>query len=211
MNYYCNSKDIQTMKFEIEGNNPNQIFSPLMADGGEDDEVIAAEEANMQPKKKNRMAKYDQAVADFGRVTKEGYDSPFNNDRGCVDVGPLIFFLVFLVAFISVTVYSFKNGDLSKLTAPLDASNNFCGEGDFLDYPKLFVSNTNTLSITKLFKSGVCVKKCPKKDELTNCKVNSIVTSCPKATYSTHSMIDYCIPSGKLDQKTEDLFKMAKT
>lgn len=179
-----------------------------MHEGGEDPDAAPEEP---QPKKgRNRMDKYNQAVEDFGKATKEGNDSPFNNDRGCVDVFALLVFLVFLFTFGFVTYFGFKNGDLSKLTAPLDASNNFCGEGNYTDYPRLFVSNTNTLSIKTLFNSGVCVKHCPKKDTTPDCKVNAVVKKCPVATYPTMSVMEYCIPSGKLDNKTMTLFRVAK-
>lgn len=178
-----------------------------MLEGGEDPDAGPAAD---EPRKKDRYARYADDVDSYKGATVEGQETPFNRNRGCTDIPALLVFLVFLFSFGFVTYFGFSNGDLSKLTAPLDASNNFCGEGDFVAYPKLFVSNTNTLSIKTLFESGVCVKECPAKDATPDCKVNDVVKACPKATYSTMSILEYCIPSGKLDAKTNELFRVAR-
>ena len=41
----------------------------------------------------------------------------------------LFVFIAFLAAFGYITFQAYHKGDVAKLVAPLDADNNFCGEG----------------------------------------------------------------------------------
>lgn len=59
-----------------------------------------------------------------------------------------------------LTSYGYANGDTAKLTAPLDADNNFCGVGAYSDYPYLYLTDITT-NIMTTFRSGICVSECP--------------------------------------------------
>jgi len=74
-----------------------------------------------------------------------------------------------------MSVYGFIHGNVHKLLAPIDGDNQFCGvknddgNGDLTDYPYLYIGNLEDAVVAgasdnfKLaFKSGVCVKTCPK-------------------------------------------------
>lgn len=75
-----------------------------------------------------------------------------------------------------LTVYGFIHGDVTKLLAPLDGNNQFCGikngdkpDGDLVDYPNLYIGDL-TSAVVKAssgdtggaFSTAVCVKICPK-------------------------------------------------
>ena len=104
----------------------------------------------------------------------------FNEDRGCVDCWCLIVFLIFLLTMCFVTGHSYANGDVNKLTAPLDADLNFCGVGAYTDYPYLYLTNVNNLNIMEIFASGVCVSECPSNytDGLLPCMTNDVISTC---------------------------------
>lgn len=74
-----------------------------------------------------------------------------------------------------LTFYAYSNGDVSKLTAPLDAANNFCGTtAGFEDYPYLYLTDFDDVNLQEIFTSGICVKECPATtDEVIDCKPNS--------------------------------------
>lgn len=119
-----------------------------------------------------------------------------------------------MVAFGWVTFYSFKRGDLSMLTAPLDGDNNFCGEKDHAQYPYLYITDVSTLNINTVFGSGVCVKKCPKSDTDTlDCKPTEKHPDCTsKYIYQTTGIFGFCVPS-KFDSLPEDAktnYRLAK-
>ena len=69
-----------------------------------------------------------------------------------------------------ITVYGFMNGDITKLLAPIDAENHFCGikndDGhDLTAYPNLYIGDLTSFgSPIDAFKHGVCVSKCPKSE-----------------------------------------------
>jgi hypothetical protein len=92
------------------------------------------------------------------------------------------------------------------LTAPYDGSGNFCGVGDYSDYPYLLVDFEGLDAWTPptpkdVFKNTVCVKECPfllKDDEnymkQVDCKPNDIVTDCPTHKFLSKNMWKICIP-----------------
>ena len=55
--------------------------------------------------------------------------------RGCTDCLCVLIFFAFITAMGACTVYGFKNGQVNRLTAPIDANNNFCGFGKMKGYP----------------------------------------------------------------------------
>lgn len=42
---------------------------------------------------------------------------------------------------IFITIYGFAHGNIKKLLAPIDGNNNFCGDGDYKDYPNLYIGD----------------------------------------------------------------------
>jgi len=85
--------------------------------------------------------------------------------RGCTDCLCVLVFFAFIAAMSTCTVYGVKNGDVLKLTAPIDANGNFCGFGKMKGFPEMFISNWEVTDLAGIFKSGVCVKGCPKTDK----------------------------------------------
>ena len=74
----------------------------------------------------------------------------------------LCIFIAFLAAFGYVTYSAYHEGQVGRLIAPLDADKNFCGEGSFSEYQYLYLTELDSIDITGIFDSGVCVKSCPK-------------------------------------------------
>ena len=113
----------------------------------------------MGPKEKNDFSDEGdnkgrlQAPADF--------DGPVANRR-CTDILFALLLLVMWIAMTAVGVYSWNHGDHRAVLYPMDWSGNICGtnfgERDMTDFPKL-------VYINNLF-GGVCVKECPKIDDL---------------------------------------------
>jgi hypothetical protein len=86
----------------------------------------------------------------------------FKRDRGSADFGWCVFFLVFIAGMVATTVYGYKTGKVLKLVAPVDGDNRICGFDKGVEgYPNLYIAKMDTTDVNKLFKSAVCVKKCP--------------------------------------------------
>lgn len=97
-----------------------------------------------------------------------------NLKRGCNDLLCFVLFITFLGSMGFLTYYGYKHGNVAKLVAPLDADNNFCGQDNLEGYGLLYITNFNSIEPSTIFKSGVCVSKCPSKaDGQLDCKTNS--------------------------------------
>lgn len=102
-------------------------------------------------------------------------------DRCLTDVFCLVFFWAFIGSMIFATYYGYKNGDVTKLTAPLDASSNFCGLGDYEAYPKMLFTDFMPHKGFEILKSGICISKCPQDTTMKfvdddNCKGNEALS-----------------------------------
>lgn len=142
-------------------------------------------------------AKYEADLAEFN-VKEAG----INRDRGCTDIICLLLFWAFIGAMGYITVYGYKNGQVQKLTAPIDAGQNFCGFGAMKGFDKMILTDFKLSSGTSILKSGVCIKECPTKGgvalkEGTNCKSNSKVKCEKSRSYETYDAFDFCLPTGK--------------
>jgi hypothetical protein len=69
---------------------------------------------------------------------------------------------------IFITIYGFAHGNITKLLAPIDGNNNFCGIDEYKDYPVLYIGNllkatvgAGTGQLASVFDTSVCAKKCP--------------------------------------------------
>lgn len=100
--------------------------------------------------------KYSEHVENF-KVANCG----INRDRGCTDIFCLLFFWAFIGAMGYATVFGYKNGQVNKLTAPVDGGLNFCGFGEMDGYPKMLLTSFELSSGGEILRSGVCVKECP--------------------------------------------------
>lgn len=133
---------------------------------------------------------------------------------------------------IFMTIYGFIHGNVNKLMAPMDGAGNFCGVTDgYKDYPNLYISNlmpTGTVNpVNSIFKSGVCVKHCPKKGsngEITiSCARNALfaaggtcgnikdasVSAEYTIPYTTTNLFGFCLTSpDKLPPKAKAGYKM---
>lgn len=133
-------------------------------------------------------------------------------ERGCTDICSLILFLgtVGLIGYASI--YGLQNGDLKRLTAPLDGDWRFCGSDPAVrDFPKLYITKfVLSENINDIFKNGVCVRSCPSKGYVLKEKSDFAKTAVftndsISVEYTTSSVMDYCIPSRK-----EELPKIAQ-
>ena len=96
------------------------------------------------------------------------------------------------------TGYAYKNGNVSKLTAPLDAANNFCGVDEYYDYPYLYLTDFDDTNIYAIFTSGICVSECPATLGEIDCMPNDVIDSCevaPEKFYESTAYIEYCLPT----------------
>lgn len=107
-----------------------------------------------------------------------------------------------LIAMFAATVHGYKNGQVNKLTAPIDADNNFCGFDKMEGYPKMMLTRFYADKPIQSLKSGVCLKECPSNSSITlvnnkNCKDNSEVRCTDRAAYTTKDLMDFCLPWSK--------------
>lgn len=69
-----------------------------------------------------------------------------------------------MLCMLTVTIYSYINGQPAKYMAPIDGDGNICGfSNDTIGYSKLYLANIKGASDSpsKAFSFGVCVKSCP--------------------------------------------------
>ena len=125
-----------------------------------------------------------------------------NRDRGCTDFLCLIFFWVFIGAMGYATFYGYKNGDVNRLTSPIDGGLNFCGFESMEGFNKMVLTNFELSAGAEILRSGVCVKECPHesgielKEDVT-CKSNDKIKCKGKKTYKSRDAFDFCLPVNK--------------
>jgi len=104
---------------------------------------------------------------------------------------------------VALTFYGLAKGNVLKLIGPVDGAHNICGaDVDFTDYKHLYISNleSGNDNLKDIFKSGICVKECPKKDgKKIECKPTPEVPDCNSASvtdkeYETIEVVGYCFP-----------------
>ena len=99
------------------------------------------------------------------------------------------------------SVFGMMNGHPDKLLSPIGGDGKICGVSPgYEDYPYLYVGDiTKALKDSqRMFKWGVCVKKCPKTaDEKLECKTTKEVKSCnldKSDRYGSSYFFEYCMP-----------------
>jgi len=133
-----------------------------------------------------------------------------------------MFFTVFIVAMLAVSVFGIQQGDVTRLVTPYDSDGNECGrpdqtasEGlgtrDFTDFKYKYLSQfAQTLvpgvSSENRYES-VCVKECPTGLDLTSpsiveCMINNDRVDCPYMTYDTITLLGYCLPEPNSAKET---------
>ena len=137
-------------------------------------------------------------------VTDSGMTKEFgiNKDRHCTDAFCFLVFMAFLGSLLGCMIYSMAEGDVSKMLAPYDGLGNFCGIGDFAEYPDLFLSDMSIAGSSNIAKSmfakAVCVKSCPQsktaKIECPSTYDPSWVNCATVSTVNTANLLGYCIP-----------------
>lgn len=160
---------------------------------GDDDFKAVKKTANEQT-----ADKYGEDANGFTLKDNDDMKDGFNRNRKLTDLLLLAVYIAFIFAMGFCTSFGYKNGNVKKLTAPLDGADNFCGIGNFSDYPQLYITKLDTIKLTDIFNSGVCVKKCPvTKGDLLEAKANTITTdvSALKAAYATKNVVSYCFPA----------------
>jgi choline transporter-like protein 2/4/5 len=142
--------------------------------------------------------KYEEDMNRF-KVENAG----INKDRGCTDILCLLILWAFIGAMGYATVYGYKNGNVHKLTAPIDAGKNFCGFGEMEGYPKMILMNFDLTGFaSNPLNTGICLKKCPTESgkdfvEGTDCKGNDKVPCNDRKSYKTRDVFDFCFPTSK--------------
>jgi hypothetical protein len=139
--------------------------------------------------------KYENDTAGFN-VRDHGVDG-LVRERKCTDIMCLFVFFAFIVGMGVCSGYGFKHGQISKLLAPLDGDNKFCGvDVGYELYPHLVLTDFAESSAKAIFKSGVCSKACPKTGEKVEFVPTSRVSSTTVITvnYDSRDVLNYCLP-----------------
>jgi solute carrier family 44 (choline transporter-like protein), member 2/4/5 len=89
-----------------------------------------------------------------------------SNKHGCTDIICTIIFLIFIIAFVGLSIFSYVNGSPSNLILPRDSYGSMCGEGiqkdkKFLLYFDLVKCLRVSAAITGCSTPQVCVEACP--------------------------------------------------
>lgn len=90
----------------------------------------------------------------------EGPVRPFDN-RGCTDILCCIFFILFWIGFVIVTITGFTTGNPELIGRGYDVSGKICGiDEGYEDFPLLYFPVPRSGSFDK----GLCVSECPPVD-----------------------------------------------
>ena len=117
-----------------------------------------------------------------------------------------------------LTYFAYANGDVNKLTAPLDAANNFCGVDDYIDYPFLYLTDLDDINLNEIFTSGICVSTCPETTDISepiDCMPNDVIGSCevdPSKHYASRNYGEFCLPANfdSAPQSFRDAYTLAR-
>ena len=104
-------------------------------EGGEDAAPVD------ENKPKTRQEHYKEKYGD-GYAEGLNKETGINFDRGCTDFLCVVIFLVFVSCMFAVAIFGLIKGEPSRLFAPYDNWNRFCGVDESVkDYPYLFIAN----------------------------------------------------------------------
>lgn len=97
-------------------------------------------------------------------VFDHGLGNGMAMERKCTDVCFLLLFVLFIGAFLTVSVIGFMHGHIQMLIYPYDGENNYCGY-HHKNHPYLYLTNLNVQAnqaTSYLEQFSVCVESCPK-------------------------------------------------
>ncbi|CAF1262455.1 unnamed protein product [Rotaria sordida] len=94
--------------------------------------------------------------------------------RFCTDIPCCILFLIFIICFIVLSIFAFKEGDPRQLLYPTDSEGNICGTGEYANRPNVYFFDwTKCIKLLNVPTSvlqdrpfvcptkQVCVQQCP--------------------------------------------------
>lgn len=175
-----------------ESDDGDTVESTFLEGGEENDPDNSGSVEKMSRSERNNAKWMNEANE---KLSQKG----FADERGCVDCWCLLVLVAFIGTMVYLTGYAYSEGNVSKLTAPLDADNNFCGIGAYTEYPYLYLTDVNDVNIMQIFSSGICVKECPTSyEEGIDCMVNDKVTSCEVSEelfYVSEAYVEFCLPA----------------
>ena len=149
-----------------------------------------------------KQEKHGEALKNFDLKSRAGVKNGMATERAPRNCLMLIIFLGVLGTMIGLTAYSYNNGNVKRLLAPVDGALQICGFSEgFEEYDKLYVTNLDHTDMSDLFKTGVCVKSCPETTttkivcqpttEVPNCQAASVTDN----QYETVDILGYCFPA----------------
>lgn len=99
-------------------------------------------------------------------------------NRKVTDIFCLVLFVGILGTMAAFSTYGFLFGNSAKVLSGMDGAGNLCGvsnqtDGDFTDYPAVYISNFDHNQTDNIMVSAVCVKICPVSSTV-ECKHNSL-------------------------------------
>jgi hypothetical protein len=124
--------------------------------------------------------------------------------RQCTDIACCIMFGVFLLMMFAVSGFAVTNGDPNRIVTPFDTDGNECGQGNFAGYRYKYMLSSAANA------ASVCVAECPsniptvatEENQITlDCKVNSVVKTCPDSLKNpgvikdTTQLLGFCFTS----------------
>ena len=138
-----------------------------MSDMDHDDD-FQNQDKKLTGKERSQQKYGDAAGAHSLKENAALADGMNRKQRSCQDIICLIIFLAYVGGMIFITIYGFAHGNITKLLAPIDGNSNFCGIGDYKDYPNLYIGNLLEATVSGMsgqledvFSTGVCTKSCP--------------------------------------------------
>jgi len=109
------------------------------------------------------MASEDEVYKGVPRSAPADFDGP-TKERTCTDIIGTIMIFGMWIAMTAIGIYAMSNGNYEIVFNPMDYDGNVCGtnfnSSNMTDYPKLVYINS--------LGGGVCVKECPKVENLTD-------------------------------------------
>ena len=124
---------------------------------------------------KRLLDKHGDKIDNFS-VYDHGLGNGMVMERRCTDVCFMLIFILFLAAFVGVSVIAFMKGHIWMLIYPYDGENNYCGY-HHPNHPYLYMTNLNVngeQTTAALQQTSICVQACPK---AANTRLNFIPTS----------------------------------
>lgn len=95
-------------------------------------------------------------------VHKDLAKGPSFDHRRCTDCLCFLIFWAFFGFNFYVYIYSYVNGNVSELLAPISGTNQICGYNETAGYDYLYIYDLDAASNSNdFFYYGVCVTECP--------------------------------------------------